>query len=120
MCSKWFKCVYSKLPKSATDHAGVIDESGEVSLFGGVDDLIGVDAEEVATADAFALVVHLPPLGHVRAYLLTDVLDDHLVLLDTLQREQTPPVDVRPAELDQLFTELNSIHTYTCSKQQVS
>ncbi len=84
----------------------MVDESGEIASSGGVDHLIGVDAEQVRAAHALLLVVDFSALSDHRADRFADVLDDHLIWPDILQSEQSPAVDLRPAEPGRLLPKL--------------
>lgn len=44
--------------------AAVVDEASQVSTFGGIDDGVMIDAEQVAAPDAFLSVSLLPIISH--------------------------------------------------------
>ena len=84
----------------------MVDEPSQVARLGGVDDRHRVDSEEVAAADAHALIVLLALVGHALSDGLAHVLDHHLIGGDRLHGIQTPAVDGALAELEILLTEL--------------
>ena len=87
----------------------MVDESSQVAASCSVDDAIQIDPEQVRRSDADSFVLCLPQIGQHGPHDLADVLDDHLVGCDRLQREQTPVVDGGFAELELLLAELCSM-----------
>jgi len=97
------------LHESLTHIARVVHEAGVVPTFGGVDDVVGVDPEQVGAADALPGVDRLPPVRHTGPDQLPHVLDHHFVGANRLLGEQPPPMDATPAELHALLAELDTI-----------
>ena len=84
----------------------VIDESGEVSTFGRINDVLTVHSEQIRAADSTSFVVFLPYVGHRVPHNLTNVLNDHLLGSDRFQGKQSPGMDARLCKLQVLLTEL--------------
>lgn len=84
----------------------MIDESGQVSAFGRVDDASRVDPKEVTATDAHLLVVGLSFICDALSDALPDVLYHHLVSCDVLHGVQTPSMDTTLGKLQLLLTEL--------------
>ena len=89
--------------RCAVRHAAMVDEPCDAALLGCVDDGILVNAEEVTAANAALEVSPLAQFGNLLADLLTDVLDNHVVLVDVFHGVQAPVVDGGPRELDGLL-----------------
>jgi hypothetical protein len=84
----------------------VVDESRQAAGLGGVNDGVLVYAEHVAATDALGVVALFSVIGHRLPNRFPHVLYHKFLGGDLLQREQTPVVDSRFGELEQLFPEL--------------
>ena len=73
--------------------AAVVDEARQVAIVRGDDDVVVVDAEEVAAAHAGRLVTALPLVCHGLPHHLPHVLNHHLVRSYCLHRKQPPVVN---------------------------
>ena len=66
----------------------MVDEPSHAADASGVDDVFLVEAEEIAAADAFLLVDSFSAVRHHLPDLLTNVFDDHVVLVEMGFRKQ--------------------------------
>ncbi len=87
----------------------MVDEAGDATLLGRVDDRVLVDTEQVTAAHALLEVSHLANLRNLLADLLANVLDDHVVFVDILLCIETPVVDRRTSKLDRLLSLLELV-----------
>ena len=71
----------------------MVDEACQVAIVRGVDDVVVVDAEEVAAAHAGHLVAALPLICHGLPHHLPHVLNQHLVCSYGLHRKQPQGVN---------------------------
>lgn len=83
--------------------AGVIKVSGFPAEESGVDDILVVQSEHVAVANAFFFVHRLSDVGHFVSYDLTHVLDQDVAFLQSLLSEEPDPVDFTLAYLQFLW-----------------
>lgn len=68
--------------RRAVRDAAVVDQATEIALLGRVHDQVVVDSEQVAAADALALILLLATVCDLSPDHLADVLDDHLAAWD--------------------------------------
>ncbi len=92
----------------------MVDESSQVPLSGGIDDVIMVHPEQIAASYTSCLVSLLPLVCHGLSYHLTYVLNDHLVSCYTLHRKEAPIVNSGLGKLELLLPCLyEDSHVYT-------
>lgn len=84
----------------------MVDEASHIATASGVDDGVGVDSKQVRTSDSNLGVLFLTEIRHTGTNLLANVLDDHFVGGNRLQRKQTPIVDDTFGKLELLLSEL--------------
>lgn len=84
----------------------MVDESSNIAAPGRVNNCVRVDLEQVRTADANLRVLLFADVCHNWSHLLTNVLNDHLICRDILQRKQAPVVDSTLGEFELLLAEL--------------
>lgn len=84
----------------------MVDEAGQISAFGGVNDVLEIYAEQIGGADAHRFVLGFSQIGQYRSDNLADVFDHHLVGGNRLQGEETPVVDRRLAKFELCASEL--------------
>ena len=79
----------------------MVDEARQVAVARGVDDVVVVDAEEVAAAHTGRFVAALPLVRHGLPHHLHYVLNHHLVCSNGLHHKQPPVVNggLRKVEL---------------------
>ena len=81
----------------------MVDESSQVPLSGGINDVIMVHPEQIAATNASCLVSLFPLVRYGLSYHLTYVLNDHLVSCYTLHRKETPIVNGGLGKLELLL-----------------
>jgi hypothetical protein len=81
----------------------VVDEACHVPIACGVDDVIVVHPEQVATADTCRLVATFPLVRHSLTHNLSDILYDHLISCYGFDGKEAPVVDGGFGKLEQLL-----------------
>ena len=84
---------------NAVGIAAVVDVARQSARYGRVDHVVVAEAEHVDAA-ILLLVELLAPVGHLVAYELANVLDDHRVLLEVARRIQAQALDARLGQVD--------------------
>lgn len=84
----------------------MIDEARQVATLGRVNNRLHVNTEEVGRPDANLLILDLPQVSDDGPDALTNVLNHHLVRPYGLHGKETPVVDARFPEPQQLLAEL--------------
>ena len=87
----------------------MVDESRNATLLGCVDDSIVINTKQITASNATLEVTILANFGDLLSNLLSDILDDHVVLCNVLHSVQAPVVNSRASKLDGLLALLELI-----------
>ena len=77
----------------------VVDEASKVPSLGGINDPVHIHSKHVTAANALLLVPLLSHVGNLLSHNLSHILDDHVLVGDGLQSEQSPVVNLTALEL---------------------